>query len=154
MSLSTHQLFDLLNSNSRAVAYRLVEPLSRLLSIAGELCDGDLEQFVLMVAVSLRSSQHPEFQNLKDADLHGRMVLPGFGTNMRSLAESTGIPRETVRRKVALLIARGWVVADEGTLYYTIDGYRSVEPARDAIIRMYVRGFEVLGSIQRTVTIS
>ena len=68
------------------------------------------------------------------------MVLPGFGTNMRSLAESTGIPRETVRRKVALLIARGWVVTDEGTLYYTIDGYRSVEPARDAIMRMYVRG--------------
>src|SRR3954454_8966828 len=97
------ELIDLVNDNSRAVAYDLVEPLSRFLAVARDLCDGDLEQVVLMVAVSLRSSPHPEFRSLTEAELDHRAVLPGFGTNMRSLAASTGIPRETVRRKVTLL---------------------------------------------------
>ena len=42
--------------------------------------------------------------------------------NALSVAETTGIPRETVRRKVQKLIARGWIVREA-------DGYLYVTPA-------------------------
>jgi hypothetical protein len=39
-------------------------------------------------------------------------------TNTFSIAQATGIPRETVRRKVATLTRRGWMVRDaEGNLF-------------------------------------
>jgi hypothetical protein len=48
------------------------------------------------------------------ADPH-RMFLP---TNTFSIAQATGIPRETVRRKVASLTRRGWMVKDaDGNLF-------------------------------------
>jgi hypothetical protein len=152
LGFSTRELVDLVNSNSRAVAYDLVEPLNRFLTVSRELCDGDLEQVLLMVVISLRSSLHPDFRSLDEADLNRLSVLPGFGTNMRSLAESTGIPRETVRRKVANLVERAWVVPRQNTLYYSTDGYRCVGPARDAIIRMHVRGFEVVGALTSSIS--
>jgi hypothetical protein len=41
-------------------------------------------------------------------------------TNAYSLAQATGIPRETVRRKVARLERRGWITKDaEGNLFMT-----------------------------------
>ncbi|MET0295210.1 MAG: hypothetical protein ABW042_09360 [Phenylobacterium sp.] len=145
-------MIDLVHSQSRRVAYDLVEPLSRFLSIARELCDGDLDQVVLMIALTLRSSLHPDFRALEEAELEALGVLPGFGTNMRSLADSTGIPRETARRKLALLIERGWITWHRGALHYTASGYRSVEPARVAMIRMNVRGFQVVDALQARVS--
>ena len=48
------------------------------------------------------------------AALH-RRFLP---TNAFSIAQATGIPRETVRRKVASLTRRGWMVKDaDGNLF-------------------------------------
>ncbi len=39
-------------------------------------------------------------------------------TNTFSIAQATGIPRETVRRKVADLVRRGWIVRDaDGNLF-------------------------------------
>lgn len=148
MNLSTPDLVDLVRRNSRTVAFPLVEPLGRFLTTASALFDGDLEEVVIMVAVSLRSSQHPDFRQLDDSDLASRVALPGFGTNMRSLAASTGIARETVRRKVASLIERGFLVSHHGIIYYTAAAYRLVEPARDALIKLHVRGFEVVGSLR------
>jgi DNA-binding MarR family transcriptional regulator len=41
-------------------------------------------------------------------------------TNAYSLAQATGIPRETVRRKIARLEQRGWISRDvEGSLFVT-----------------------------------
>ena len=34
-------------------------------------------------------------------------------TNAFSIAQATGIPRQTVRRKVEMLVARGWLVQEE-----------------------------------------
>lgn len=40
-------------------------------------------------------------------------------TNARSISDSTGIPRETVRRKVHALIAAGWVIRGDDNLAVT-----------------------------------
>ena len=46
-----------------------------------------------------------------------QVLLP---TNAYSIAQATGIPRETVRRKIAGLVRRGWIAKDDkGNLFVT-----------------------------------
>jgi hypothetical protein len=149
LTLSTTDLIGLISAQSRAIAYDLVDPVARMLVVAREVCAGDFDKVLLMVVITLRSSQHPEFKMLQDADsAEHPSALPGFGTNARSLADSTGIPRETVRRKVGQLVKAGWVVRVGQTLCYSARGYEAVAPARDAIIRMYARGYQVLRTLE------
>ncbi len=52
-----------------------------------------------------------------------RTFLP---TNTFSIAQATGIPRETVRRKVASLTRRGWLVKDaDGNLFVAASTHES-----------------------------
>lgn len=54
---------------------------------------------------------------LDDVNEHQRVLRP---CNALSISDATGIPRETVRRKVNLLIKKGWVYQnDKGHLYLT-----------------------------------
>jgi predicted transcriptional regulator len=54
---------------------------------------------------------------LDDISEHQRVLRP---CNALSISDATGIPRETVRRKVNALIQRGWVSQNErGHLYLT-----------------------------------
>jgi len=54
---------------------------------------------------------------LDDVTEHQRVLRP---CNALSISDATGIPRETVRRKVNLLIKKGWVYQNEkGHLYLT-----------------------------------
>ncbi len=147
MSLPTPELTRLVTERSRELAYELVEPVAQFLSIARDLCEGDLEEVLIMVAISLRSSLHPEFRALGEDELDRRLLLPGLGTNVSALAQSTGVPRETVRRKVARLVERLWVTPEDQSLYYTSVGYRCVEPARSALIAMHVCAFATIGRL-------
>ncbi|WP_405229794.1 winged helix-turn-helix transcriptional regulator [Lentisalinibacter sediminis] len=53
--------------------------------------------------------------------------------NIQSVADSTGIPRETVRRKIRRLIERGWVKKNEdGTLEVTASAAVDLAPATQA----------------------
>lgn len=149
MDRSTPELIDLLNGHSKEVAYDLVEPLLRVLMVAHTTCGGDLEKAMIMVAVTLRSSRHPDFRKLDDDGAERLEVLPGFGTNIRSLADSTGVPKETVRRKVQQLIDAGWVVKQGAKLCYSAEGYRAVESVRRSIIEMYARGYRVITALER-----
>jgi hypothetical protein len=54
---------------------------------------------------------------LDDVSEHQRVLRP---CNALSISDATGVPRETVRRKVNLLIKKGWVYQnDKGHLYLT-----------------------------------
>jgi hypothetical protein len=51
---------------------------------------------------------------------HQPATTPMLPTNAFSIAQATGIPRETVRRKVAQLARRGWITRDsDGNLFVT-----------------------------------
>jgi hypothetical protein len=149
MDRSTAELIELISGSSREVAYDLAEPFLRVLMVAHATCGGDLEKAMIMMAITLRSSRHPAFRELGDDDVEDRDVLPGFGTNMRSIADSLGVAKETVRRKVQQLIEAGWVVRQGRHLCYSADGYRAVEGVRRAIIEMYARGFRVVTALER-----
>jgi hypothetical protein len=92
------------------------EALTRYLIECRRAFDGDLDLFLIMAIVGERtfSAIHaPESMS------HSEFVSGTVGNveplpiNLQSLADFSGIPRETVRRKLELLIRRGWVERGE-----------------------------------------
>lgn len=87
--------------------------LTRYLVECREACDGDLDLFLIIAIVGERTfsaTRAPESMS------HSEFVRGTVGKvepmpiNLQSIADFSGIPRETVRRKLELLIRRGWVV--------------------------------------------
>jgi hypothetical protein len=74
--------------------------------------DGDLDLMLVLAVIADRTRPDrwtPElltYRQLTQGEVGGHHQHP---INLHSVAEFTGIPRETVRRKVALLTAKGWV---------------------------------------------
>jgi hypothetical protein len=88
--------------------------LLRILHEAVRLYDADLEAFTIYMAVACASvagaMRDPEValntRNGPPLDIHFRPV------SRRAIAASTGLPRETVRRKIALMVERGYLVEE------------------------------------------
>ena len=80
--------------------------------------DGDMVEIIVLGEISLRNvdqffrkggADMPE-KLLDDMERRGKLLQ---SCNVLSISEATGIPRETVRRKVAHLIEKGWLTRDE-----------------------------------------
>lgn len=86
--------------------------LTRYLVECRRACDGDLDLFLIMAIVGERTFSAPR---APDSMSHDEFVTGTVGKiepqpiNLQSIADFSGIPRETVRRKLELLIGRGWV---------------------------------------------
>ena len=130
------------------VAGGLLNPLLDLLGESRGAFDGDLDKFLVFLVIAVRTAQHPAFRRLShDQLMSGEIaVFPSLGTNVRSIAASIGVPRESVRRKVAQLIARGWVCRRGSDLFVTAQAYRQMVPVRDRIERLALRYFDVTGA--------
>jgi DNA-binding MarR family transcriptional regulator len=107
-------------------------------SVAREAFGGDVEKFLILLVIALRTAEHRQarqipFKQFAEGDLE---ALPSLYTNIGSVAEVTGIPEETVRRKVAQLRERGWVTRTDHRLAYTPKGARELAPVRAALIRV------------------
>jgi DNA-binding MarR family transcriptional regulator len=94
---------------------RHVEALTRHLIACRHVCDGDLDLFLVLTIIGERTftarnapegMSHAEFLQGTVADLQPAAI------NLQSIADYSGIPRETVRRKVETLIGKGWVRRD------------------------------------------
>lgn len=113
----------------------LVAPFLELLQSLRAICDGDLEKNIILLAIGARSVADAEFAAMSHEE---RMqstaaLLPSRGVNLRSISESSGIPRETVRRKVGELIEAGWVGQSGRNLHFTAQGYTALAAARDGL---------------------
>ncbi len=151
-SIFDHQtLLDRVAENYPAIAHDLLRPLLDLFSVARELCGGDTDKFLIMLVVANRTTEHKLFASYSQSQLlSGEVpVFPGLGTNVRSIAESIRAPRETVRRKVAELVAAGWIARRGTDLYFTATAYQQLAPARVAIEHLAVRNFEVVDGLFR-----
>ncbi|QDX81759.1 hypothetical protein B9N43_11155 [Denitratisoma sp. DHT3] len=123
--------------------YREFEGDMVLTLVLGEIATRNVGQFFEQPAGPL-----PETV-LNDLAEQRRLLRP---CNANSVSEATGIPRETVRRKVNALIERGWVAQDEkGHLFVTqksaerferfmFDTLESLLPAAQALARMLAPG--------------
>ena len=75
---------------------------------------GDLEEYLILYALILADTYEKQAGSLAESETTAHRG----GVNLLSVAEMTGIPRETVRRKIVKLIAAGSVARDDGLYHY------------------------------------
>jgi hypothetical protein len=130
------------------IAAELLNPLLDLLRCSRDICGGDADKFLIMLAVAIRTSQHPQFKSLTQEQVLSSeaRVLPSMGTNIGSIAASMGMPKETVRRKVLELSEAGWLVRRRRDVLFTTRAYQELSPVRDCIERLALRHFEIIST--------
>lgn len=90
--------------------------LCRYMIECRKACDGDLDLFLIMAIVGERTftaTHVPEIMRLEDFVSGTVGDIDPLPINLQSISDYSGISRETVRRKLELLIARGWIVRGE-----------------------------------------
>lgn len=92
---------------------------TRLLVHLRERFDGDLDLLLVLAVIGDRTRPEtwtPElltYRQMTDGNDDDHRQYP---INIQSIAEYSGIPRETVRRKVATLQSKGWINRDASGL--------------------------------------
>lgn len=144
----TPELAELFEREFNAIATDILTPLIDLLATSRRYFGGDPDKLLLMLVVRIRTSADPRFLELSEAERSaGDAVLPGLGTNVRSLAASLGMPRESVRRKIVELIEAGWLAWQDRKLHLTTRGYRELAPVREALQRLVLSNFQALSTL-------
>ena len=93
-----------------------VAALTRHLVECRQVCDGDLDLFLVMTIIGERTfTARKAPDNMSHADFSEGSVsdLEPAAINLQSIADYSGIPRETVRRKLRVLQDKGWVTKDD-----------------------------------------
>ena len=93
-----------------------VENLTWLLIQCRRHFDGDLDRFLVLAVIgdrTLASKNVRENFTIHDLGRLGKDQVPAEPINLQSISDFSGIPRETVRRKLRELMARGWIERDE-----------------------------------------
>jgi DNA-binding MarR family transcriptional regulator len=108
--------------------YSLVEFLVAHLTDIARAFDGDLQQpLILAVIGQVRIRARRQAEKAGDAS----PPPSELAITASRLADVTGIPRETVRRKLKLLEARGWIARrPDGAFYLVADASGDDVPAR------------------------
>ena len=89
-----------------------VEEHLRLMTALRRYFGNDLDKIIIMAAIGQQQLKEPNLPRRAYAPRVEGPPLgdPGRFTNVERIAAATGVPRESVRRKVKELIACGWVV--------------------------------------------
>ncbi len=118
-----------------------VEAFTELLITLRRHFRGDLDLMLVLAVIGSRTLPPRRVQGLSYGDFaSGRRLDPAVNPiNLQSVAECSGIPRETVRRKVLDLEAMGWVERlHGGVLRVTQQAARDLAPATEATCRYLV----------------
>ena len=132
---------DLLRENYTAIAKDLFGPLRVVLATARDTFGGDMDKFMALLEIALRTMEDRRFPQVKLEDVLSGAVesYPSLHTNIRSVAAASGIPRETVRRKVLELVEEGWVSRHDHNLALTPKATQQMTAVREAILDMAAR---------------
>ena len=104
-------------TNLRLKGIIVCDGLLRLCRLASDNFGNDLDRFVVYLAVISAGASHFQRDPKLRSRYAGEEPLPDdlrLGISRRAIADSVGLPRETVRRKIAGLIAEGHVVEEGG----------------------------------------
>ncbi len=151
LDIGREELRRLVADHYPTIARSLLRPLLHLLSISREACGGDVDKFLIMLVIAIRTTEHEGFATYSQAQLlSGEVpIFPTLGTNVRSVAESTGTPKETVRRKVGELIEAGWISRERNELRFTAVAYQELAGVRVAIEELALSNFHVVTDLAR-----
>lgn len=127
--------------------FHVAEFMAVHLSDCCDVFDGDLHEMLVFTVMAQRY-------------LREQMILPDEEDALRDsrrvvsatrIAAQTGMPRETVRRKLAALQARGWVEKTGRAEWRiaVVNGHTAVKPALEDFVRREVRRVVKLGRALR-----
>lgn len=110
-----------------------VDAFSRLMIVLRAKCWGDLDAALILAVVGERHFARRVCPNTPTPETLGSTPVNDAPTiNSYSLSQYTGIPRETVRRKVTTLVERGWLTCDDrGNLAPTTKAAEELQEATD-----------------------
>ncbi len=115
MPRGTIEQGEFIRANFRSIWPAHLAGFTRLLVQLRNRFDGDLDLLLVLAVIGERTrpdSWKPEvtdFRQLTNGNGEDHLQYP---INIQSVSEFSGIPRETVRRKVAVLQKKGWVTRD------------------------------------------
>lgn len=144
------ELLPLLRSHYPHHAKDFLAPLLEVLNAGRAACGGDLDKLLIVLVVAMRTA---EDKRMADVDfeqvLSGAIdTYPSLSTNVRSIADSTGIPKESVRRKVAALIEAGWIRREDNHLSLAPHASRMLTDWREGLLQMAIRNHQLLGALE------
>jgi hypothetical protein len=120
-----------------------VSNLTKFLINCRKAFGGDIDMFLVLAVIGDRTfSQRHADQALDYEAFMGRRgeQTPSIDINLRSIADFSGIPRETARRKINQLLKLGWVAKQQdGSLLATSKAKTDLEPLTLASIQ-YISG--------------
>jgi hypothetical protein len=131
------------------IAKDLLAPLLEVLRAGREVCGGDLDKLLITLMVAMRTLEHKEAESLSlEAVLKGEIdIYPSLSTNVRSISDSSGIPKESVRRKVQALVEDGWIIRTDNSLSLAPHASRMLTPFRDELLQLAIRYYNTLESL-------
>ncbi len=131
--------------------YYYVEFLTEHLSDCCRVFGGDLQE-MLVLAVMGQVHLRAGLDVGPDGLVKPRIVPGPIGITASRIADVTGIPRQTVRRKLAKLESRGWIVPQPSGLWVIAlrDGMALARQGEDGLDALDARSMErVLRMAQR-----
>lgn len=142
-------IIDLLTKEYMRVGSDICTPLLDCLISARSHFGGDLDLLIIHMVIGLRTLQDPRTAELSLQAVADHRVasLPSLFTNIRSIAASTGIPYETVRRKVACLVERGWVRREGDKLALTVQAMTEFTQVRNKMLVVTASNHAVLSKL-------
>lgn len=128
-----------------------VSSLTQFLIECRRAFDGDIDMFLVLAIVGDRTySQRAADPDQSFEDFQATTEpTPPEDINLRSIAEFSGIPRETVRRKIALLESKGWITRkDDGFIVATMKAKEDLEPLTVTSIKYVARMMSLLREVE------
>jgi hypothetical protein len=133
-----------------------VQAFSELLIEARRHFDGDLDKLLILAVIGTRTVPLGSSSPITAEQFQAGhpMTRMSRAINIQSIADVTGIPRETVRRKVKAMIDRGWLQWIENGASIGLTANRQaaedLRPVTDATIRYLTALIEVVSSVERS----
>jgi hypothetical protein len=127
---------DWLRANFGTIFTAHVVAFTRHLVTLRRAFDGDLDLMLVLAVIGERHQSLRQDIDTVPFETFGKAPVDDVGrptVNAHSLSAFTGIPRETLRRKVGELVRRGWVRRDErGDLHPTAKAGEDLRQATEA----------------------
>ena len=124
--------------------YTFVEFFAEHLADLSRVFEADLASVIILATVGqmeLKARIRSQYYRPGELPDEARVGAPAR-INASSIAEFSGIPRETVRRKLDVLARRGWIARDEDGLWHIKTEGPNMAPVRKELVELDVRAQE------------
>lgn len=130
-----------LEANYHEVQYHYVQFLTEHLTDCRKTLGGDFDDLMMLAVLGQRFLKARQERDAGDAEAQDRIWMSAL-----RLSDVTGVPRESVRRKLARLAARGWITHDNAK-GWGLAGSLDMATAKIDLTDLDQRGLERLGKL-------